>query len=144
MRSAVAVAPLLLAALAGAQVLPGSVEVGVSTGRLYGGSFAAGATRAFAGRTEVDDQILKGAWLATPLSPRLGLELALRRSSTALVDPGAGIFASQRELAEIDIATLEALALWSFPRGFFCAVRRGRPGDRQPRHRRAGLEPARR
>lgn len=121
MRSAAAVATvaLLLAAGAGAQGLPGSVEVGVSTGRLYGGSFAAGATRAFVGKAEVDDQILKGAWLGTQLGPRLGLELAVRRSSTLLVQPAAGIFASQPRLAGFDMATLEALALWTFRRGSF-------------------------
>lgn len=118
-RALAGLAALLVSAVASSQGLAGSVEIGVSTGRLYGGSFAAGATRAFAGRTEVDDQILKGAWLGTQLGPRLGLELALRRSSTVLVDPRAGLFASQRRLAGFDMATLEALAVWSFRRGFF-------------------------
>lgn len=121
MRSAVALggAGLLVAALAAGQGLPGSVEFGVSTGRLYGGSIAPGATRPFAERTEVDDQLLKGAWLGAQLFPHLGLELAVRRSSTAIVERAAGVFAGQRELAGLDVATLEALALWSFPRQRF-------------------------
>jgi len=118
-RALVALAALLAVAVASAQELPGTVEIGISTGRLYGGSFAAGATRAFAGRTEVDDQILKGAWLGAQLGRRLGLELALRRSSTVLVESNAGILASQRRLAGFDLATLEALALWSYPHGHF-------------------------
>ncbi|HPC83614.1 MAG TPA: hypothetical protein P5234_09600 [Thermoanaerobaculaceae bacterium] len=120
MRSAaVAAAVLLAAAGAGAQGLPGSIEIGVATGRLYGGSLAPGATRALPGRAEVDDQILKGVWLGTQLGRRFGLELAVRRSSTALVGRAGGIFASQPKLAGFDLATLEALALWSFRRGSF-------------------------
>lgn len=110
---------LLAAAVAGAQSLPGSVEIGVATGRLYGGRLAPGATRPFAGRTEIDDQILKGVWLGAQFDRHLGLEVAVRRSRSALVERAAGIFAAQRKLAGLDVATLEALALWSWPRGRF-------------------------
>jgi len=110
---------LVAAVSVSGQGLPGSVEVGVATGRLYGGTLAAGATRAFDEKTKVDDQILKGAWLATQLTPSWGLELAIRRSSTKLTSVASGIFSSRPALAAIDVATLEGLALRIYRRGSF-------------------------
>lgn len=104
---------------ASAQGLPGSVEVGVATGRLYGGNLAAGATRAFDEKTSVDDEILKGAWLGTQLTPDWGLELAVRRASTTLTATAPGVFSSRPALAGLDIATVEVMALRVFRLGSF-------------------------
>lgn len=110
---------LLGVAGASAQGLPGSVEVGVATGRLYGGNLAAGATRAFDEKTAVDDDILKGVWLGTQLTPEWGLELAVRRASTTLTATAPGVFSPRPALAGLDIATVEVMAFRVFRHGSF-------------------------
>jgi hypothetical protein len=80
---------VLPAARARAQALPGSIEIGAGGGRFYGGSFAKGTTRAFSRKIEVDDDI------------------------------AAGFFPNEPRAGTIDIATIDALAVLSFPHGNF-------------------------
>ena len=107
----------LAAARASAQALPGSIEIGGGGGRFYGGSFAKGTTRAFSQKVEVDDDIAAGFWLGAQWTPRWGLEVAVRRSSADLVIPQSGVFPNEPRAGSIDIATIEALAVFSFPHG---------------------------
>jgi hypothetical protein len=110
---------VLPAARARAQALPGSIEIGGGGGRFYGGSFAKGTTREFTQKIEVDDDIAAGFWLGTQLSRQWGLEVAVRRSSADLLIPQTGVFPNEPTAGTIDIATIEVLALYSFPLGNF-------------------------
>jgi hypothetical protein len=109
----------LPAARASAQALPGSIEIGGGGGRFYGGSFAKGTTRAFSQKVEVDDDILKGFWLGAQWNRHWGIEVAVRRSTEDLVIPESGVFPNEPAAGTIDIATIEVLALYSFPHGNF-------------------------
>jgi hypothetical protein len=110
---------VLPVARARAQALPGSIEIGGGGGRFYGGSFAKGTTRAFSQKIEVDDDIAAGFWLGAQWTKRWGLEVAVRRSSADLVIPQSGVFPNEPRAGTIDIATIEALAVLSFPHGNF-------------------------
>jgi hypothetical protein len=120
LRSACLFAVLLLCAgIAHAQALPGSIEIGGGGGRFYGGSFAKGSNREFSHKVEIDDDILKGFWLGAQLTRKWGLEVAVRRSTEDLVIPQSGVFPNEPTAGTIDIATIELLALRSFPYGHF-------------------------
>ena len=123
MARSVAIAALLCAMLPAARVraqaLPGSIEVGAGGGRFYGGSFSKGTTRAFSQKVEVDDDIGAGFWLGAQWTRRWGLEVAVRRSTEDLVIPQSGVFPNEPRAGTIDIATIEALAVFSFPHGNF-------------------------
>lgn len=110
---------VLPAARARAQALPGSIEIGAGGGRFYGGSFAKGTTRAFSQKIEVDDDIAAGFWLGAQWTKRWGLEVSVRRSSADLVIPQSGVFPNEPRAGTIDIATIDALAVLSFPHGNF-------------------------
>ncbi|HWC65145.1 MAG TPA: outer membrane beta-barrel protein, partial [Thermoanaerobaculia bacterium] len=114
-----ALVSLFLSGLASAQALPGSVEIGAGGGRFYGGSFAKGTTRAFSREVEVDDDIAKGFWLGAQWNRRWGVEVAVRRSTENLVIPQSGVFPNEPATGTIDIATIEVLAVRSFPHGRF-------------------------
>lgn len=109
----------LLATTAWGQARPGSIEVGVGTGRFYGGNLAAGSTCYLAEKTAVDDDQLGGFWLGTQLTPTWGLELGVRRTHTHVLESGSGVFPTEHELAVLDFATIEATAMYSFRRGSF-------------------------
>ena len=104
---------------ASAQALPGSIEVGGGAGRFYGGSFAKGTNRAFSRKIEVDDDILKGFWLGAQLSPKWGVEVAVRRSTEDLVIPQTGVFPNEPSVGSIDVASIELAALRTFRIGNF-------------------------
>jgi hypothetical protein len=110
---------VLPAARARAQAVPGSIEIGAGGGRFYGGSFARGTTRAFSQKIEVDDDILKGFWLGAQWTRHWGLEISVRRSTEDLVIPQSGVFPNEPRAGTIDIATIDALAVYSFPYGHF-------------------------
>lgn len=102
-----------------AQMNPGSIEAGICAGRLYGGSMAAGTNAYFDDTVRVDDGILNGFWLAAQLSPTWGLEAAVRRTETHLVEEGHGTFPSEPQVAGLDLATVEILAVRSYRLGHF-------------------------
>ena len=104
---------------AAAQSLPGSIEIGAGGGRFYGGSFAKGTTRAFSQKVEVDDDIASGLWLGAQWNARWGIEVAVRRTSADLVIPQSGVFPNEPTAGTIDVATIEVLAMRSFPHGSF-------------------------
>jgi hypothetical protein len=104
---------------AAAQSLPGSIEIGGGGGRFYGGSFAKGTTRAFSQKVEVDDDILKGIWLGAQWNAKWGVEVAVRRSTEDLILAESGVFPNEPKVGTIDIATIEVLAIRSFPHGNF-------------------------
>lgn len=119
----IAIAALVWAILpalrARAQALPGSIEIGGGGGRFYGGSFARGTTRAFTRKVEVDDDVAAGFWLGARWTRHWGLEVAVRRSTEDLVIPQSGVFPNEPGAGTIDIATIDALAMLSFPHGNF-------------------------
>jgi hypothetical protein len=123
MKTGVSIALLITAILtatgARAQALPGSIEIGGGGGRFYGGSFAKGTTRVFSQKVEIDDDIVKGFWLGAQLTRKWGIEVAVRRSTEDLVVPQSGVFPDEPTAGTIDIATIELLALRSFPYGHF-------------------------
>jgi len=102
-----------------AQAAPGSIEIVGGVGRFYGGSFAKGTTRAFSRKVEVDDDIAEGFWLGTQLTRHWGFEVAVRRGTEDLVIPQAGVFPNEPRAGTIDIATIELLAMRTFPVGSF-------------------------
>ena len=110
---------ILTATGARAQALPGSIEIGGGGGRFYGGSFAKGTMRVFSQKVEIDDDIVKGFWLGAQLTRKWGIEVAVRRSTEDLVVPQSGVFPDEPTAGTIDIATIELLALRSFPYGHF-------------------------
>jgi len=98
------------------QPVPGSIEVGASVGRFYGGSFPAGSTRFFDAKVDVDDDIQSGFWLSGQLSRVWSLEVAVRRTETRIVEhTSGGVFPHEPELAGLDVASIEILAIRSFP-----------------------------
>jgi len=109
----------LCAAMAVAQPVPGSIEAGVGGGRFFGGSFQRGSNDLFDHRVEADDDILKGFWLGAQLSRSWGLEVAVRRTETHLVEPADGVFPRKPAVAVFVPATVELLGIRSFPRGSF-------------------------
>ncbi len=116
----VAILPGLFAAsFASAQPAPGSIEVGVGGGRFFGGSFQKGSNDLFDHRVEADDDILKGFWLGAQLSREWGLEVAVRRTETHLVEPASGVFPSKPAVAVLIPATVELAGIRSFPYGNF-------------------------
>lgn len=117
--AAASFAILLFSGAASAQALPGSIEIGAGGGRFYGGSFAKGTTRAFSQKVEVDDDIVNGFWLGAQWNRRWGVEVAVRRSTEDLVIPQSGVFPNEPTAGTIDIATIEILAVRSFPHGRF-------------------------
>jgi hypothetical protein len=119
-----AVAAALLALLvpsapARAQARPGSIQIGAGGGRFFGGSFSKGSNEYFDHKVLVDDDVLKGVWLSAQLSRRWGAEVAVRRTSTSLVEPRGGVFPNEPALGTIDVATIEGMLLRYFPRGHF-------------------------
>jgi opacity protein-like surface antigen len=102
-----------------AQATPGSVEVGYGVGRFIGGTLAKGSNEAFDYKVDVDDDPTGGFWLAAQLSPQWGVELAYRRTTTHVIGYRGGVFASQQELADLAMASFEALAVRSFRSGSF-------------------------
>ncbi len=108
---------LLLPAPLFAQAPPGSIEVGYGVGRFIGGTLANGSNEAFDRKVDVDDDPTGGFWLAAQLTPEWGVELAYRRTTTHIIEYKGGVFASQRELAGLTVASFDALAVRSFRHG---------------------------
>lgn len=102
-----------------AQAALGSVQVGLETGRFIGGTLAKGSNQAFDRKVDVDEEPTLGFWLGTQLSPKWGMELAYRRTGTHIIEYKGGFAASQPTLAALAVASVEVLALRSFPRGSF-------------------------
>ena len=102
-----------------AQAPPGSVEVGDGVGRFIGGTLAKGSNEAFDRKVDVDDDPTGGFWLSAQLTREWAVELAYRRTTTHIIEYNGGVFASQRELAGLAVASFEALAVRSFRRGSF-------------------------
>jgi opacity protein-like surface antigen len=110
---------LLVAAAARAQANVGSVEIGAGGGRFFGGSFAAGSTNLADHRLGADDDILQGFWLGTQLTTDWGLEVAVRRTVTHVVEPAAGIAPREPAVAKFIPATVELSGIRSLRRGNF-------------------------
>ncbi len=121
---------LLLAALFAAAVtsapavaqtlpVPGSIEAGIGGGRFFGGSFQSGSNDLVDHRVQADQDILTGFWLGAQLSRCWGLELAVRRTETQLVEPAGRVFARKPAVAVFVPATVELLGLRSYPLGNF-------------------------
>ncbi len=110
---------LLLPGALGAQALPGSIEIGGGGGRFFGGSFATGSNDLFDHKVTADDDILKGFWLAAQLSHEWGLEVAVRRTETHIVEPAGGVFPNRPTLGVFIPATVELLGIRSFVLGNF-------------------------
>jgi outer membrane protein W len=98
---------------------PGSIEIGVGGGRFFGGSLAKGATDLWDRKVGVDQDILQGVWVSTQLTSNWGLEVALRRTKTHIVDLGPGVAPNEPALASFIPTTVEALGLRSFDLGNF-------------------------
>jgi hypothetical protein len=109
----------LAAAAAAAQGAPGSIEIGGGAGRFYGGSFARGSTRITDQKADVDDDILRGFWLAAQISREWGVEIAVRRTVTDVLQNGGGVFPTKPVLAALDVATIELLGVRTWRRGNF-------------------------
>jgi opacity protein-like surface antigen len=116
----IALIPAFLAAPAAfGQAEVGSVEIGVGEGRFYGGSFAKGSTAIFDRKTVVDDDVLKAFWLGAQVSRNWGLEVAVRRTPTHVLEPRGGLFPDEPAAAGLDFATIELSGLRSFRLGRF-------------------------
>jgi hypothetical protein len=111
--------PFLLPAALLAQGAPGSIEIGGGAGRFYGGSFARGSTNITDQKADADDDILRGFWLAAQISPEWGVEIAVRRTATNLVQPVGGVFPTKPVLAGLDVASIELLGVRTWRRGSF-------------------------
>jgi hypothetical protein len=109
----------LSASVAAAQPRPGSVEIGGGGGRLYGGALARGSNAFFDQKVDVDDDIEKGFWVGTQLSRSWGIEVAVRRTSTHLIQPAGGVFPDEPTLATLDFATVDLAGIRSFVLGNF-------------------------
>lgn len=110
---------LLAPAAARAQGNVGSIEVGGGAGRFFGGSFARGSTHITDQKTDADDDILRSFWLGAQLSQDWGVEIAVRRTATHLLESRGGVFPTKAILAGLDVASIEAMGLRSFRRGSF-------------------------
>ncbi len=102
-----------------AQAAPGSIEIGGGAGRFFGGSFAQGSTRLTDQKADADDDILRGFWLAAQLSRGWGVEIAVRRTATQLLQSRGGVFPSKMTLAGLDVASVEILGVRCWRRGSF-------------------------
>jgi opacity protein-like surface antigen len=102
-----------------AQAPPGSVELGIGTGRFIGGTLAKGSNQAFDRKVDVDEEPTLGFWLGSQLSPKWGVEVAYRRTGTHVIEYHGGFSAPQRTLAGFVLASVEALAVRSFRHGNF-------------------------
>lgn len=98
---------------------PGSIEVGVGGGRFFGGNFAKGATNLWDRKVGADQDVLQGLWVATQLTSNWGLEVAVRRTKTHVVDLGEGVAPNEPALASFIPTTVEILSLRSFDLGNF-------------------------
>lgn len=119
-----ACAGLLFAAAAAAQIpqtpgAPGSIEIGGGFGRFWGGNLAAGSTAAFDQTVKVDDDVLKGVWAGTQISRAWAVEVAVRRTTTHLLQPAGGVFPTEQILGGLDFATIEAAGLYTWHLGNF-------------------------
>ena len=110
---------LLPAAALRAQAAPGSIEIGGGAGRFFGGSFARGSTRITDEKADADDDILRGFWLAAQLSREWGVEIAVRRTATELLQSRGGVFPSKSTLAVLDVASIELLGVRCWRHGSF-------------------------
>lgn len=115
----IAIAAAALPSLARGQSSSGSVEFGVGGGRFFGGNFAKGSVDAFDRKVGADDDILKGAWVGAQLDSRWGLELAVRRTNTHIVERAGGVAPRQPALAVFIPSSVELLGLRSYPHGNF-------------------------
>ena len=102
-----------------AQAEPGSIEIGGGGGRFFGGALAAGSTRITDQKADADDDILRGFWLAAQLSRDWGVEVAVRRTATKLVQSRGGVFPTKATLAILDVASIELLGVRCWRRGNF-------------------------
>lgn len=102
-----------------AQALPGSIEIGGGGGRFYGGAFAKGSNEEFEHRVEADDDVLAGFWLGAQLTPRIGIEMSVRKSQEDIVNPAPGVFPREPTAATLELTTVETGILFSFPFGQF-------------------------
>jgi outer membrane protein W len=109
----------LAASLAVAQPLPGSIEIGAGAGRFFGGTFAKGTNHLSDEKLGADDDILKGLWLSAQLTRQWGLEFAVRRTETHLVQTSSGVAPREPAVAVFIPATIELLGVRSFQRGSF-------------------------
>jgi hypothetical protein len=109
----------LAPAAAMAQGVPGSIEIGGGAGRFFGGSFARGSTRITDQKADADDDILRGFWLAAQVSRDWGIEIAVRRTATELLQSRGGGFPTKTTLAGLDVASIELLGVRSWRRGNF-------------------------
>ena len=98
---------------------PGSIEIGVGGGRFFGGNFAKGATDLWDRKVGADQDILQGVWVSTQLTSTWGLEVALRRTKTHIVDLGPGVAPNEPALASFIPTTVETLGLYSLDLGNF-------------------------
>jgi opacity protein-like surface antigen len=119
LRIAAVLLSLLSAAAAAAQGAPGSIEIGGGAGRFYGGSVARGSTNITNQKADVDDDILRGFWLAAQISPEWGVEIAARRTTTDLIQSGGGVFPTKPVLAGLVVASIELLGVRTWRRGNF-------------------------
>jgi opacity protein-like surface antigen len=106
--------PFLLLSFAGsihAEEPPprGEVEVGIAIGRFYGGNLARGTNDLWDRKVGVDDDVLRGFWLGARLPGSWGIEVAVRRTETRVTEAGTGLFPDQRELATLDVASIDLL-----------------------------------
>ena len=116
----VAACVVFLAPAAGmAQAAPGSIEIGGGAGRFFGGSFARGSTHFAGQKADADDDILRGFWLAAQISRGWGVEFAVRRTTTELLQSRGGVFPSKSTLAGLDVASIEVLGMRCWRRGNF-------------------------
>jgi hypothetical protein len=110
---------LLSPALLLAQAPPGSIEIGGGGGRFFGGTFARGSTRITDQKADADDDILRGFWLSAQLSRDWGIEVAVRRTATELVQSRGGVFPTKTTLALLDVASIEILGMRCWRSGNF-------------------------
>jgi hypothetical protein len=108
---------LLYPALASAQAQTGSVELGAGFGRFVGGSFAAGSTDAFDQKLVAAHASLSGVWAGSQLTRDWGAEIAIRRTTTNLLQPAGGASVKQTPVAGFIFATIETSAIRSFRLG---------------------------
>lgn len=118
-RIAAVLLSLLSAAAAAAQGAPGSIEIGGGAGRFYGGSFARGSTNITTQKADADDDILRGFWLAAQVTREWGVEIAVRRTATNLLQSEGGVFPTKPALAGLDVASIELLGVRTWSRGNF-------------------------
>jgi hypothetical protein len=102
-----------------AQGAPNSIEIGGGGGRFYGGSMARGSNSYFDEKVFLDDDKQLGFWIGAQITRDWGFQVDVRRSSTDIVRPAAGVFPTEPTLATLDFATVEASVTRSFWLGSF-------------------------